>query len=121
MRNDVKLIHFCHKKLKKYIKYFPQSFFEPEYLSWFSDWLGAGGREFDSPHKQEIFSSPQFPNRMWSPPTLLSNAGTRKLSLGVNRPGRRADRSPYSTAEVKNNGARPITPSPKHLHVMVFN
>jgi hypothetical protein len=41
------------------------------------------------------------------------------LSPGVKRPGREADHSPPSSAEVKNGGA--IPPLPIHLHGMVLN
>jgi hypothetical protein len=47
----------------------------------------------------EFFSSPQLPERFWIPPSLLCST---KVSLpGVKRPGREADNSPPSSAEVK--------------------
>jgi hypothetical protein len=48
-----------------------------------------------------IFSSPRRPDGFWGPPSLLSN-GYRELSVGVKRPGREADHSPLTTADVKN-------------------
>jgi hypothetical protein len=45
----------------------------------------------------EFFSSPPRPDRHW---TLLSN-GYQGLFLAVKRPGREADHSPPSSAEVK--------------------
>jgi hypothetical protein len=44
--------------------------------------------------KREIFSSPTRPERLWGQPSLLS-------TLGVKQPGREADHSPTSSAEVK--------------------
>jgi hypothetical protein len=52
----------------------------------------AGGWEF--------FSSPPRQERLWGPPSLLSN-GYQGLSLGVKRPGREADHSHPSSVEVK--------------------
>jgi hypothetical protein len=54
-----------------------------------------------------FFSSPHHPDRLWSPPSLLTNGS---VSLGVRRPGREADRSLLSSAEVKNGGAIPPLP-----------
>jgi hypothetical protein len=48
----------------------------------------------------EFSSSPPRPQRLWGPPSLLSNGYQGALSLGVKRPGREADYSPPS-AEVK--------------------
>jgi hypothetical protein len=45
----------------------------------------------------KFFSSPPRPHQLWGPPNLLSN-GYQK----VKRPGREADHSPPSSAEVKN-------------------
>jgi hypothetical protein len=49
------------------------------------------------PAESRIFSSPRHPDRFWGPPNLLSNG-----SLGVKRPGREADLSPRTSAEIKN-------------------
>jgi hypothetical protein len=48
------------------------------------------------PVGSRIFSSPRRPDRLWVPPSILSN-GYR----GVKRPVREADHSPPTTAEVK--------------------
>jgi hypothetical protein len=50
----------------------------------------------------EFFSSPPRPERLWGPPSLLSNGYRGALSLRVKQPGREADHSPLSSAEVKN-------------------
>jgi hypothetical protein len=46
------------------------------------------------------FRVPNCPDRLWSPPNLLSK-GYRELLPGVKRPGREADHSPPASAEVK--------------------
>jgi hypothetical protein len=48
----------------------------------------------------EFFSSPPPPERLWGPLSLLSN-GYKGSFSGVKRPGREADHSPLSSAEVK--------------------
>jgi hypothetical protein len=47
-----------------------------------------------------IFSSARRPDRFWGPPSLLSN-GYGAPSPGVERPGREADHSPPTSAEIK--------------------
>jgi hypothetical protein len=42
------------------------------------------------------------PDRLWGPPNLPPNGLSGALSLGVKRPGREADNSPLSRAEIKN-------------------
>jgi hypothetical protein len=53
---------------------------------------------------KRFLSSLQRPDRLWGPPSLLSN-GYRRLSPGIKRPRREADRSPPSSAQVKNGEA----------------
>jgi hypothetical protein len=53
------------------------------------------------PVRARIFSSPRRPDWFWGPPSLLSN-GYWKFSPGIKRPGREADHSPPTSAEVKN-------------------
>jgi hypothetical protein len=48
-------------------------------------------------------------NRLWGPPSLLYN-GFRVYFLGIKRPGREADYSPLSSAEVKNMWSYTYTP-----------
>jgi hypothetical protein len=50
----------------------------------------------------EFFSSPPRPERLWGPPSLLSN--------GYIRPGREADSSPPPNADVKNAWSYISTP-----------
>jgi hypothetical protein len=47
-----------------------------------------------------IFISPRRPDRLWGPPNLPSNGLPGTLSLGVRRPGREADHSPSTRADV---------------------
>jgi hypothetical protein len=51
---------------------------------------------------ERLFSTPQRPDLLWGPPSLLSN-GYRGSSPGIKRPGREADHSclRVSIAEVK--------------------
>jgi hypothetical protein len=56
---------------------------------------------FDSRRGWEFFSSPPRPKRLCVPSSLLSNWVPGALSLGLKRPGREADHSPPTSAEVK--------------------
>jgi hypothetical protein len=50
----------------------------------------------------DFFSSPPLPDRMWCQPNLLSKCYRGVLEPGVKRPWCVADRSPPSSAEIKN-------------------
>jgi hypothetical protein len=50
--------------------------------------------------RSRIFTSPYRPDRFWSPPNLLSNEYRDSLSAELKRPGREADHSPLTSAEV---------------------
>jgi hypothetical protein len=63
---------------------------------------GLDDREFESREGLEIFSSPPCPDRLWGPPSLLTNGYQGAFSLEVKRPGSEADHPPSSSAEVKN-------------------
>jgi hypothetical protein len=69
--------------------------------------LDDRGVEFRVPVGQE-FSS-RCPDRLWSPPNLLSN-GYLALSLGFKRPGREANHSLPVSAEVKKMWIYTSTP-----------
>jgi hypothetical protein len=56
-------------------------------------------------------SLPPCPERLWGPPSLLSNGYGGALSLGVKRPGRETDHSSPSSAEVKNAWRYTSTPA----------
>jgi hypothetical protein len=73
--------------------------------------LDDGGFEVRVPVASRIFSSPNRPDRLWGPPSLLSN-GYRGLSPVVMRQGREADHSPPANAKVH---------SPICLHGVVLN
>jgi len=63
-------------------------------------WLGYWMYDRDSipeTGSEEIFSSPLRPDRLWSPPSLLSNG-----YWGVKRPECVGDHSPPSSVEIKN-------------------
>jgi hypothetical protein len=62
---------------------------------WFTGWMIGGSRPVRG---WEFFSSPLHPDRLWGPPSHLSN-GT--VSLGIKWPGREADHSPPSSAELE--------------------
>jgi hypothetical protein len=74
---------------------------------------------FESPQREEIFLySTAFkpaPGPIHPPIQWVLGA----LSPGVKRPGREADHSPPSSAEVKNGGA--VNPLPIRLHDLVVN
>jgi hypothetical protein len=57
-----------------------------------------------------FFFWPLRPDRLWGPPSLLSNGYRGPFPGGKARPGRDADRSPPSSAEV--NTSRSYTSSP---------
>jgi hypothetical protein len=49
----------------------------------------------------EFFVYPTRPDRLWGPPSLLSNGHQVLFLRGVKWPGREADHSPPSSTEVK--------------------
>jgi hypothetical protein len=53
------------------------------------------------PVKSRIFSSPRHPDQIWGPPSLLSNEYGGGSFHGLKRPGREADHSSPTSAEVK--------------------
>jgi hypothetical protein len=57
---------------------------------------------------KRFFSSPQNPDRLWSPHSLLSSA--------VRRPGHEGDHSSPSLMEDKNDGAIPLLPHMSSRH-----
>jgi hypothetical protein len=80
--------------------------------------LGSPG---SLPGSARFFYTPQRPDRPWGPPSLLPG-GSRWLYPGrIKRPGREADYSPQSSAEVKKSGAllpRPHIPSWHCVHLI---
>jgi hypothetical protein len=67
----------------------------------------------------EFFSLPPRPDRLWNPPSLLSNV-YYGFFPGVKRPGREADHSVPFSAEVKNVWSCTSTP-PIRLHGVVLS
>jgi hypothetical protein len=65
-----------------------------------------------------FFSIPQRPDRTGAHPVSYL-MGTGALSQGKKRPGRKADHSPPSCTEVKNDGA--ISPLPIRLYGVMIN
>jgi hypothetical protein len=59
------------------------------------------------PGGARFFSFSQRPDRFWGPPSLLFNGYRGALSAWLKLPGREADHSPPSSADVKNDGAVP--------------
>jgi hypothetical protein len=66
-----------------------------------TDWT-TGWTEFDPRQRQRIFFSlyPVCPDQLWGLPSLLSNGGP--FPVGKARPGRDADHSTPSSADVRN-------------------
>jgi hypothetical protein len=85
---------------------------EPEYRSRYSDWLRAGrpAVRVRVLVGSRIFPSPRRPNRLWGPPSLLSNCYRGAFFRGVKRSGREADHSPPTSAKVKNMWMYTSTP-----------
>jgi len=53
---------------------------------------------------------PLCPDQLWGSPSLLSNGYWGLLPMGVERPGREADHSPPTNAEIKNVWSYTATP-----------
>jgi hypothetical protein len=75
---------------------------------------GLDGRGSFPGRGKRFVSSPQRPDRLWGPPSHLTNGYRGAFSLVVKRPGSKADYSPPSSVEIKNDGA--IPPFAIHLH-----
>jgi hypothetical protein len=63
-----------------------------------------------------IFSSPYSPDRLWGPPSLISNGYQGALSPGVKWPGREADHSPPTCADVMKTWIYTATPHTSSWH-----
>jgi hypothetical protein len=75
-------------------------------------WLQAGrlrGR-VRVPVGARIFTSACHPDRLWGPPSLLSNWYQRLFHQGVKKPWREADHSPPTRAKVKKMWVYTSTP-----------
>jgi len=68
----------------------------------------------------EFFSSTPRSDRLWGPPKLPANGYWRSFSPGVKRPGCESDRSPPSSAEVKERVELNVY-SATHLHGVVLS
>jgi hypothetical protein len=83
--------------------------------------IGAGyrldGRGSIPGSGKNFFSSPQRPDRLWGPPSLLSSAYRGALSPVVPRLEREAGHSLPSSAEVKTGGAILPLPYTSQSHI----
>jgi hypothetical protein len=84
---------------------------EPGYLSRHSDSLD--GRGWIAGRGERFFSTPQRPDQLCGPTSLLSNIYPRAPSSGIKRLEREADHLPPSSALVKNWWAVPPVPHRK--------
>jgi len=81
---------------------------------------GLNDRGFGSRREVGVFSSPPRPDRLWGPPSLLSNEYERLFPWGVERSAREADHSPLSSAEDRNTWSYISTP-PIRLHGVMLS
>jgi hypothetical protein len=65
--------------------------------SWYSTWLQTGVQVLVG---SRISTSPYRPDRLWGPPSILSN-GYQAFSPGVKRQGLEADHSSSTSVEIK--------------------
>jgi hypothetical protein len=80
---------------------------------WAMGWMIGGS----SPGRGwEFFSSPPRPDRLWAPPSLLSNGYEGLFSRGIKRQGREANHSHPSSAESRMLGA--ILPFPQYAFMV---
>jgi hypothetical protein len=63
------------------------------------------------PGRGKKFLSSQLPGRLWGQPSVVASGYRGAISRWVKRPGRDADHSHPSSAEVRNGGA--ISPHPR--------
>jgi hypothetical protein len=55
-----------------------------------------------SRRKKKLFSDPKLPEKLWAPKASYSKGVWNYFLGGAKQPGREADNSPPSSAEVKN-------------------
>jgi hypothetical protein len=81
------------------LEMFPFHFGSRDKRNRYSGWLQAGRPRgtSSSAGRGKIVSYPRRPDRLWGPPGFLRNGH------GGRRPGREADHSPPTGAEVKSN------------------
>jgi hypothetical protein len=105
----VSYIFIC---LRIYLSINPSVYIEETYYTATpeSGWLSrySDGLQVGRPGK--TFSSPQRPDRLSGPPSLLSKVYRRQFPRGVKRPKREADHSPPSSVQFRNGGAVPPLP-----------
>jgi hypothetical protein len=68
------------------------------------------------PNMAASLSSPQRPDGLWGPPSLLSN-GYRGSFLGVKRPGRETNHSPRQLPSLRMRGD--IRPLPPYVYMVL--
>jgi hypothetical protein len=75
------------------------------------DWLEDRGVRVRVPVGSRIFSFPRRPYRLWGPSSFLPNGYLGLFHWGVKRPGREADHSSVTSAEVKKTWIYTSTPA----------
>jgi hypothetical protein len=69
-----------------------------KFVDWVTDelWFKCSG-------SKRIFSSPEHPDQLWGPPSLLVKGYQGLITLGIKLLGHEADHLPPSGAEVKSD------------------
>jgi hypothetical protein len=120
--NTVLNIHFTFKYLLIFYIFIKFVSPPPPFLGSKFIRLPAGHSRYRGsiPRKDNTFlTSPNRPDRLWGPPSLLFNGYGGTLSPGINRPGREFRHSFLSSAWLRMNGTIRLIPPPPLPHAVM--